>query len=493
VNRAGTFVVAAYALAALAGCGGRTPEPGSSPLPSPSAAPTAIVRAVQAPPWSARDLRALDAALQDALAPSALATSGVAIVDGDGRPLFLRRERVPVAPASTFKLIVATTALAVLGPDYRFGTTFESGDTPSDGVVQGPLYLVGDGDPTLTRDDLRGGVGALVRAGIRAVDGGVVADASAFGGPEVNPAWDPDDLDQAYAAGISALSLDEGTVEFHLTPGALGAPARIGVRPPSNAVQVEGGVLTGYSTDVAIERDPARNTFTFSGRVAARAAPSFYRPVTDLAWYAGGVALAMLHERGIDVPDDVRTGVAPFAGAVLWRHRSAPLRAIVHDMLFHSDNHDAEELLRAVGATRGLGTIANGAAIERAVLQRDGVPQTGLRIVDGSGLAATDRIAPLTLATLLARSALEPDGAILFDDLPRVGLEGTVRVRQVTDALGRVRAKSGHIEGVNALAGYVDTRRHGRISFAIVVNDRRADAGAVDQGIDRTLDLLARS
>jgi D-alanyl-D-alanine carboxypeptidase/D-alanyl-D-alanine-endopeptidase (penicillin-binding protein 4) len=116
-----------------------------------------------------------------------------------------------------------------------------------------------------------------------------------------------------------------------------------------------------------------------------------------------------------------------------------------------------------------------------------------LRIVDGSGLAPDDRVAALTLATLLARVAHEPAGAILFADLPRVGIEGTVQLRQVTDALGRVRAKSGHIADVNALAGYVQTRRHGRVSFAIVVNDRRADAGSVDRGIDRALDLLARS
>jgi serine-type D-Ala-D-Ala carboxypeptidase/endopeptidase (penicillin-binding protein 4) len=103
----------------------------------------------------------------------------------------------------------------------------------------------------------------------------------------------------------------------------------------------------------------------------------------------------------------------------------------------------------------------------------------------------TDRIAPLSLAMLLARAALEPNGPILIRALPRVGIEGTVRRRDLTVALGRARAKSGHIEDVNALAGYVQTKRHGRVAFAIIVNDRRADDGPVDDGIDRTLDVLA--
>jgi D-alanyl-D-alanine carboxypeptidase/D-alanyl-D-alanine-endopeptidase (penicillin-binding protein 4) len=178
---------------------------------------------------------------------------------------------------------------------------------------------------------------------------------------------------------------------------------------------------------------------------------------------------------------------------VLWRHRSPPLRALVKQMWLESNNHFAEQLLRALGATRGAGTEANGAIVERAELKRDAVPQNGLRTIDGSGLAPTDRVAPLTLATLLARAAAEPGGSLVVDSLPRVGIEGTVRYRRLTDGLGRVRAKSGHIEDVNSLAGYVQTRRHGRIAFAILVNDRRADDGPVDDGIDRALDVLARS
>jgi D-alanyl-D-alanine carboxypeptidase/D-alanyl-D-alanine-endopeptidase (penicillin-binding protein 4) len=490
VNALGRLAAAALALAAVSACSGREPAPSAQP----TRGPTAIPAAPSAPAWSAADVSALQARLRGALGVSALATSGIAVVDGDGRPLFTRRERAPMTPASTFKVLVGAAALETLGPNYRFSTTFESVDDPApDGKVDGDLFLVGSGDPLLTRDDLRGGVAALARAGVRDVSGAVVADASLFSGPEVNRGWDPDDLQYGYAAGTSALSLDQGTVEFHLVPTSPGVAARVRVLPPSDMVRVTGAIVTSYTTLLTIQRDPARNDFTLDGRVEAGAEQSFWRPVTDLPRYAAGVARAMLRERGIAVESGIRTGVAPLAPLVLWRHRSPPLREIVHEMMLESNNHFAEQLLRAVGATRGAGTEANGGLVERAILARGGVPQDGLRIVDGSGLAPSDRVAPLTLAVLLARVAQEPVGPLFVGALPRVGIEGTVRHRRVRDALGRARAKSGHIANVNALTGYVQTRRHGRIAFAILVNDRRADDGPVEIGINRALDILARS
>jgi D-alanyl-D-alanine carboxypeptidase/D-alanyl-D-alanine-endopeptidase (penicillin-binding protein 4) len=457
------------------------------------APPTPIVRAPSAPPWSARDVRALQAELRDALGASALTTSGIAIVDGQGRSLFARRERTAMTPASTFKLLVGATALQTLGPDFRFTTTFEADDDPHGATLHGDLYLVGTGDPTLTHDDLRGGVAALSHSGLRRVEGALVADASLFSGPEVNSAWDPDDLQYDYAAGTSALSLDQGNVEFNVVPTTAGAPARIRIEPPSDGVHVSGTVLTSYSTLLSITRAPERNDFTIDGRIAAGVSQKYWHPVAAQPLYAGAAARTMLRQRGIVVERGVRLGVAPVVPSVLWRHRSAPLREIVHQMFVESNNHFAEQLLRAVGATRGPGTEASGALVERGVLTRDGAPANGLRVVDGSGLAATDRIAPLTLATLLARTAQQPIGSAFVQALPRVGIEGTVRYRHLTDALGRARAKSGHIDNVNALAGYVQTRRHGRVAFAIVVNDRRADDGPVDDGINRALDILARS
>jgi serine-type D-Ala-D-Ala carboxypeptidase/endopeptidase (penicillin-binding protein 4) len=453
-----------------------------------------FLAAPKAPAWSAAALSRLRSRLTGPLGLSALATSGIAILDAQGRPLFLRRERTAAAPASTFKLLVAVTALLTLGPDYRFETRLEALGEPHNGTLDGDLYLVGSGDPSLTSDTLRGGIGVLARSGLTDITGGIVADASLFGGREINPAWDPDDLQYDYAAGTSALSLDEGTVEFHLVPTSAGVPAQIEMRPPSDAVQVRGGVLTGYSSTLSIDRAPDRNAFTFDGDIALNAEQSFYRPVIDQPHYVAGVARSMLRDRNITVEGGSHTGVAPSTATVLWRHESAPLKTLLNHMLFESDNHYAEQLLRAVGAHAGaVGTEHSGAVVERSVFAELGAPTDGLRVVDGSGLAPTDRVAPIDLATLLARATLVSSGRVLFSDLPRVGIEGTVSHHDVTTALGRARAKSGHINDVDALAGYVDTRHHGRVAFAILVNDPRADDDPVYDGMDATLDILAGS
>jgi D-alanyl-D-alanine carboxypeptidase/D-alanyl-D-alanine-endopeptidase (penicillin-binding protein 4) len=484
--------VAALALAVLTACGSGDHQAISTANAAAIAThPIRLAAAPAAPAWSAAALREVRSRLAAALDDPTLESSGIAIVDASARPLFVRRERRPYTPASTFKVLAAISALQTFGPNYRFVTDIRTLDAPVDGTIRGDVWLVGSGDPTLTADDLRAGAGAVWRSGVRQVDGALVADASAFAGPEVNPAWEVDDLQYDYAAGTSALSVDQGTVEFHLVPTSPGAPARIEVRPPGEAVHTVGTVLTSYATDLSIERAANQNQLTFSGRIAVGAEQSFFRPVADMPNYAGRVERAMLAQREISVRDGVRVGVAPMGGEVLWRHRSQPLREILHEMLFNSNNHFAEQLLRAVGAERGLGTERSGGAVERAVMKRDGVPQDGLRIVDGSGLAPSDRIAPISLATLLARTAQQPIGTELLSALPRVGIEGTVRRRQLTDALGRARAKSGHIENVNALVGYVQTHRHGRVAFAFMVNDPRADDGSVDEGIDRALDVLA--
>jgi D-alanyl-D-alanine carboxypeptidase/D-alanyl-D-alanine-endopeptidase (penicillin-binding protein 4) len=470
--------------AAVAAC---SPQARAQPV----RATAPMVAQPHAPAWSTADLRRLQARLRDALHDPTLAASGIAIVDAQARPLFVQNERRALTPASTFKVLCATVALEMFGPRFRFETDLRSLDDPRDGTITGDVWLVGSGDPTLTSDDLRGGIGAVVRSGARRIEGAVVADATAFGGREVNTAWDPSDLQYGYAAGTSALSLDGGTVEFHLVPASAGIPAQIDVRPPG-AVAVRGGILTSYATSLNIDRDPNRNVFAFDGHIAVGAEQSFWKPVVDLPHYAGRVTQLMLEARGVSVRDGVRVGVAPLGGHILWLHRSMPLRDIVHQMLFTSDNHYAEQLLRALGAQHGTGTEASGAAVERGVFKRDGVPTNGLHVVDGSGLAASDRVAPISLATLLARAAADPTGPVFIADLPRVGIEGTVKWRHLTDALGRTRAKSGHIENVNALAGYVQTRRHGRVAFTFIVNDPRADDGSVDAGINRALDILAR-
>jgi serine-type D-Ala-D-Ala carboxypeptidase/endopeptidase (penicillin-binding protein 4) len=375
--------------------------------------------------------------LQDAFAPAIDGASGwsLAVIGADGRTIYGNRADSAVAPASVQKLIVAATALDALGPQYRYHTLFAgSGAIGSNGVLAGNLWLIGSGDPSLQSDDLRSGIGVLARAGLRRIDGGVVVDDKALSGPGLNPHWGSDDDGQDYAAPTSAISLDGDTIE---------------------STQVIGG-----------------------------SEQKVWTPMQEVPKYVAGRVNGMLVARGIAPATRPAIGAAPLESVVLWDHRSAPLAALESHMLFVSDNHYAEQLLRTVGEEALQNPDdAGGLAAERQFLERHGIPVPGLRIFDGSGLSPDNRVAGITFARLLA-----DQGAALYLLLPRGGREGTLEDYDFTTALGRVRAKSGHLSNVSALAGYVTTRHHGRVSFAFLVDGSPADP---DSAIVRAVDRLA--
>lgn len=472
-----------------------TPSPTPLWIPSPVATWTAAQR---------DDLRhTMTAIFADDITQSA---TGLAVVAGDGSTLFARRATVPVAPASTLKLVIAASALELLGPNYRFETKFVT-DAPAQeplGTIKGNVWLVGGGDPSLTSDDLKRGVGALYRTGVRQIDGTLEVDGSAFSGPEQNPRWDPDDLSYDYAAGTSAISLDGDTVEFDVTPDPGGGNASVRAVPENDSITFTGAIRTagsGYDTDVTIERAPnlstsavhdPSNQYVLDGAIAQGEMQKYWKPVLGLPWYVGAVAQTMLASRNISLAGGYGTSVAPSNVTVLWDHKSATLDTIVHEMLVNSNNHTAETLLRMIGEREGQpGTDGAGIAVEKTELSRLGVPRDRMNVYDGSGLAPGDRIMPLSLARLLAAETRGRNGNLYVRSLPLVGIEGTVKHHDLHAALGRTRAKSGHIENVNGLAGTIATYHHGRISFAFVVNDPRADADVVYEEEDRALDALA--
>ncbi len=427
-------------------------------------------------------------------------SSGIAVVADDGTTLFDHRGEHPQTPASTLKLLVGSSALDRLGPNHRFVTRFVSSVPPDpDGTLRGDLYLVGGGDPSLTSDDLKRGVGALWRSGIRRIEGSVQVDDTAFSGPEQNPRWDPDDLAYDYAAGTSAVSLDEDTIEFDVTPGAPGAPATIETSPKNSYVAFDGQIGTASSyTDVTIERHPSPHMnagtieYDIGGHIEAGGMQSYYKPVIGIPQYVGSVVASMLGDRGIQLAGGFGLGAAPANATPLWTHPSAPLDAIVREMLVNSNNHTAETLLRYLGESAGhAGTDASGIAFEKRVLSGLAVPRDRMAVYDGSGLSPSDRIMPLTLAKLIAAQTRGPLWQVFVSDLPRVGLDGTVKHHDLHAALGRTRAKSGHIENVSGLAGTVATMHHGRVAFAFIVNDPRANADVVTEEEDRALDALA--
>ena len=450
------------------------------------------VFATPAPAWSLADRGRAQVAVRDAFA-SAIAgtdTYTLCVVDANGNVLYDDRASNAVTPASVQKLVIAETSLSKLGARYRFHTIAAAQrGIGSDGALDGNLWVVGSGDPSLRSDDMARGVETLAQNGLRRVTGGIVVDPSSMRGPEINPHWSASDVDEDYDAPTSGVSLDGDTVEFRVYGTNYGAPARIVTVPRSDMVRTYGGVRTSGGDDVIVGGTGTPNEFQFSGTIPPGTEEKYWLPVHGIPRYVGAVVSRLLNDHGIATGARPSVGGAPIDAVVLWDHRSQVLPALVQHMLFLSDNHFAEQLLRTVGGDASdRADDAGGIAAEREFLRARGVPMPGLRLVDGSGLARANRIAAVTLARMLSDAELRDGGAELYPLLPQGGKQGTLKSYPFTTALGRVRAKSGHIGGVDSLAGYVTTRHHGRLAFAFMINGSPGDP---DGAIVRALDRLA--
>lgn len=402
----------------------------------------AVYNAAHATPlpgsWTPRERKQLGAILAKTFAP-ALNNSGLysmAIVDARGSLVYDNGASTAVVPASVLKLIVTDATLNSFGADYRFVTAL-AGEHPvsQDGRLEGNLWLVASGDPSLRSSDLRDGIDTLARNGLREITGGVAIDASAMKGPEINAHWNPDDANQDYQTAISAVSIDGNTIEH------------------------------GQGND---------KTWT---------------PIHDAPHYASMLLAKLLAQANVRVQRAPVVEPAPLSSIALWQYRSPPLTWILERMLKFSDNHAAEQLLRALGGRAGkVADDESGIAAETAFLRSRNIPVDGMFLVDGSGLADANRVTALTLARLLY-DADSRDGGKLYSLLPRGGKDGTLKRYHFNDALNHVRAKTGHLAIADSLAGYLDTAHHGRISFVFMINDAPASP---DAAYVKALDALSK-
>jgi D-alanyl-D-alanine carboxypeptidase/D-alanyl-D-alanine-endopeptidase (penicillin-binding protein 4) len=347
-------------------------------------------------------------------------------------------------PASTMKLVTSAGALLQLGPAFRFETTVVAGaGTVRRGqALVGPIYLKGAGDPVLaTRSyasaylsgratEMAGLARPLRTRGIRLVRGAIVADERIFDSRRLGPGWPS--YYRYYASPLSGL--------------------------------------------------PTNQSYAGNGRSAHVSSP----PVA-----AAQRLKATLGGFGVAQVGALKAGAAPERGLELASAESPRLPVILRAMNLASDNFIAETLVKDVGAYgSGRGTTRAGAARTRALLAQEGVIGPGDRLVDGSGLSRDNRLTAATLVRLVAAADADPEwGAALLGSLARGG-EGTL-VRRFTSgpATKRVRAKTGYLDGVSALAGRVISRRGQRYAFAMLMNT--ADIGGARATQDRVVTLLA--
>lgn len=405
-------------------------------VPAPVAAATATAatteRTEQA---SVPPTRALSTALDTVMAVSP--ASSCLTVSVDGSVLYQRNGSTPVVPASTEKLFTAAAALDLLGPDHRFTTTVVPSAVASAGVLRGDLTLVGGGDPQLTSslykavrhlgtdrtitllDDL---AQKVADAGITHVTGRVLGDEARFDEARVVASWPARYTAQNQAGPLSALDVDDG---YTLEPK-------------------DGTIVRNRADQPAIA---AATLFT-----------------------------GLLGAKGVKVDGLPGEGAAPAGRPPLASIASAPLAAVVTDMLQHSDNQTAELLTKELGKVKGSGgTTAAGVDVIRVWRAQHGLDLPGTRTVDGSGLDPANRVTCDEMVAVLGASGGRK-GAVA-SGLAVAATSGTLVSRfRNSPAAGRLRAKTGSLNSVTALTGFVDLPTGGTASFAYVANGEPVSA-----------------
>jgi D-alanyl-D-alanine carboxypeptidase/D-alanyl-D-alanine-endopeptidase (penicillin-binding protein 4) len=383
-------------------------------------------------------------------------------------------------PASNVKLITSATALTRLGPEFRYATDFDCDGPVSRGECK-TLYIRGRGDPTLYTERIYGIAGELEHRGLRKI-GDIVVDDTYFDGEREGPGWEQEHGDRPYIAPVGALSVNHNTVAVYVSPGDSDkAKARIELEPNSDYFIVENHVKTAsrHGRERLIPRSfPAKNRqrIMVSGRLPlGRETSVFYRKVDNPPIYAGETFKTIFKARGISVKGHVRLGTVPDDAVQVYVSRSDSLAAIVREMNKISSNFVAEQLIKTVGAeTKGPpGSWTKGIAAAEEYLASIGIPKGSYLMKNGSGLNDTNRFSARQIATLLTnvaqKTSFYPE---MSASLGIAGRDGTVRSRmEGTAAEGRLRAKTGTLENVTALSGYVRLTDNETIVYSIVAND----------------------
>ena len=473
---------------------------------SPFLAATAIIfltlpsAALSAPPSAEKraDREALKAALMDVLQRSPLKASRVGVhmqsLD-DGTVVFSHNADELLNPASNVKLVTSAAALATLGPEFRYDTEFlVDPELAADGKVK-TLYVRGKGDPSITTERMWGIVAELWHAGVREV-GDVIVDDSWFDAERTPPGYDQEDSDRAYMAPTGALSLNWNAVAIYLRPGnGPGAKGTVEMEPPSDYFVVENQLSTGSrrARRVSVTSDPAgpQQKIVVRGQIPEErgGAVSVWKKIDNPPMYFGQTLKQMMSTRGMKVKGKVRLGLTPSKARMVHVSQSDTFDVLLKRLNKLSSNFVAEQLLKTMGAEqRGApGSFTKGVEVVEQFLERDvGIPRGTYVMKNGSGLNDANRFSAAQLNRLLRHmNDRFPFAPEYLSSVPIAGKDGTLKYRfEGSDAVGRLRAKTGTLESVSALSGYVTSAGGERFSFSIMANDFAGRAGPIVAGLD---------
>lgn len=511
----------------------------SAPVLAQQAAP-APAAAAAAKPQTLAELQARIAALLDQPKFAAMRW-GVRLQSANGKVIFERDGEKSFTPASNMKLYTTAAALDAFGPEFKIRTSVYASKAAKAGVLSGDLILYGRGDPNLSpRFDAENAdkfgdfypadkIAAIEQladqikaAGVKLITGNIVGDDSYFAGDKLGIGWEWDDLQFYYGAEISALTINDNVLTYVVTPGRrVGEAPTIKTKPQTAFPVILNRATTSASgaTRIGVYRQLDTNVVEFFGSIP-RGAKEFEVNIAvhDPANLAATLLKEALQRRGIRCQgrivhfDTLARVSKPFDASKLSELafiESQPLATLLKVVNKPSQNLHTELLLRLLAKTPGAAsgkadgqlelddygrpkpTLERALEARKAFLQKAGVDLTGLSLRDGSGLARSDLVTPRATNRLLEFMQTQPHFTVFRESLPVAGFDGTLERRMKgTPAEGNVRAKTGSLTYVNALAGYL-TAANGQVVILSFYGNNYTNGGRdVTSTMDQICNLL---
>lgn len=368
-------------------------------------------------------------------------------------------------PASLLKILTSFAALRTLGTEYTFQTKVYVEGRQGDYAER--LIIEGAGDPSLNLESLWKLAREVKKAGINKI-GTIVLDDSLY--MNINQR----EGQRAYEARATALALNYNSMEFKVCPNSCGAPAKIGYDPFEYGVGFNGRIVSDpkkhyFTFD---EAQGTQNVYNVSGAIKCNAkCETFYRSVKDPLLYFTQVFYDFLTYLNISASKKFVASVKNHNSKLLFTHSSIPLKEILQGLNHYSVNVTADHLVYAVGDTQMGKNYDVGLEVLNKLAYDFGC-SNGCQVVDGSGLSHQNFISARTLGRILATISKTPSISAEFESsLPTMGKSGTLKSVKYLPSSVVLRAKTGTINGVRGLAGYIYSMRGKKYVFVIMQNN----------------------
>jgi len=409
-----------------------------------------------------------------------------------GEYFYRRNENKNFMPASNLKLFTTALALLQLGPDYTYKTSLYLNGKIKNEEIKGDLILRGVGDPTITSRFYNGDAltvfnnwaDSLVNMGIEVINGNIIADDDAFEEESLGNGWAWDDETYYYSAIPGGVCFNDNCIDLKIIPGEkVGRKAIIDIYPKTKYVTILNNVVTVSDDSVtSIDFYRERNTNIIQVFGTIRKSETEIKEsvsINNPTKFTAQILKEVIESKGIKVKgqalDNDELGIVRDYQKLnpLFTQVSPPLKEIVKVVNKVSHNLYAEQLIKTIGYEKlKFGSFENGLKASQNLLKQMGIDPENLQIVDGSGLSRLNLITPAQLNSLLRFMYRSKYFNEFYESLPIAGVDGTIANRMKnTRAMNNVRAKTGYINAVRSLSGYVTTTDGEMLTFVMIANN----------------------